>query len=84
MSEIITEEQRSILRHALGAPNAHTVQDPDWPWRNHYCIGPDCDGWQDVQQLVELKFMVKGRTQAGGLIYFHCTEDGKKEALRWL
>ncbi len=78
-----------ILRHSLGLPDGrfsddvlHTLEDPDWPWRNHYATAPDCDGVSDVESLVALGYMRRGRAIEGGLIYYHVTDAGIQQALK--
>jgi hypothetical protein len=55
----MTVEQYEILKHAVAwhTRTKRTVKAGSWPWRNHYCTGPDCDGYADVLALVKGGYM---------------------------
>ncbi len=42
----ISDSQREMARHALGLPNKKRTS-----YRNHYCIGPGGDGYEDWDDL---------------------------------
>lgn len=44
----MTPNQRSMARHALGLPNRKNTSN-----RNHYCIGPGGDGYEDWLAMVQ-------------------------------
>lgn len=82
----MTDAQLHILRHALGIQNnsitLHKIEDPDWPWRNCYSSAPGCDGFQDIQELVNSGHMEFGREVNGGFTQYWVTKAGIQEALR--
>lgn len=64
--------QLDIMRHAIG-----------WPknYRNHYVIGPGCDGFADCLELAAEGFMADlgPQTLAGGMHCFQVTDAGRQE-----
>lgn len=60
------------MRHAIG-----------WPknYRNHYVIGPGCDGFADCLELAAEGFMADlgPQTLAGGMHCFQVTDAGRQE-----
>ena len=73
----MTERQRSFARHALGFPNDENIS-----YRNHFCIGPEGDGYSDWEEMVKAGWAVK-RTASlwGGMDMFHLTLEGARLAL---
>jgi hypothetical protein len=73
----VTKKQRDMARHALGLPNKKNTT-----YRNHYCIGPDGDGYKDWEDLVAHGLAVKaggGAQWAGD--FFYLTLNGAREML---
>ncbi len=69
---MMTSRQREMARHALGLPNSRNMS-----YRNHFCIGPQGDGYQDWLDMVVLGYAVQ-RTGPhwGGDDMFHLTLKG--------
>ncbi len=69
---IITSEQRDMMRHCIGLPNKKKVTN-----RNHYCIGPGCDGYAAWIELADRGLAIRRTTAlAGGDDFFHLTQSG--------
>ena len=68
----MTERQKQFARHALGLPNRKNTS-----YRNHFCIGPEGDGYSDWEEMVKAGWAIK-RTGAlwGGADMFHLTLEG--------
>lgn len=50
----MTERQREFARHALGFPNKKNMS-----YRNHFCIGPGGDGYEEWMDLVSQGLAVR-------------------------
>jgi hypothetical protein len=50
----MTDRQRELARHALGLPNKKNTT-----YRNHFCIGPGGDGYEDWEDLVSKGLALK-------------------------
>lgn len=72
----LTQKQEDILLHTLGLPS-----DLGAYYRNGYATGPGCDGWDNIQVMVSCGLMIRGRDIPGSWIYFHATDEGKRQAL---
>jgi hypothetical protein len=68
----MTPVQLELARHALGFPNKKNMS-----YRNHFCIGPGGDGYEEWKDLVSKGLAVK-RTGPnwGGDSMFHLTLEG--------
>jgi hypothetical protein len=71
----VTDEQREILRHALGLNRGDAVE----PNRNYYADEPEA---KECNTLVDKGAMVKGRIIEGGLQLYHVTNFGKELAMK--
>jgi hypothetical protein len=71
----MTDEQREILRHALGLTRGDAVE----PTRNYYADEPEA---KECSALVDKGAMVKGRIMEGGLQLYHVTNFGKELAMK--
>jgi hypothetical protein len=71
----MTDEQRDILRHALGLNRGDVYE----PTRNYYADEPEA---RECNALVDKGAMVKGRTMEGGLQLYHVTNFGKELAMK--
>lgn len=69
------DEQREILRHALGLNRGDAVE----PTRNYYADEPDA---KECNALVDKGAMKKGRIIEGGLQLYHVTNFGKELAMK--
>ncbi len=64
--------QREMARHALGFPNKKNES-----YRNHFCIGPGGDGYEDWLDLVSKGLAVRRTSQHhGGDDLFYLTLTG--------
>jgi len=73
----ITTYQLHILRHSLGLDdNGHGNQ-----YRNYFCSGKDCDGFDDLLALCRMKLM-RPLGHQGANEYFAVTDEGIKAALK--
>jgi len=71
-ARMMNPKQIEMARHALGFPNKQNIS-----YRNHFCIGPDGDGWDDWQDLVKQGLAVERKTAlCGGDSLFHLTLKG--------
>jgi len=71
----LSTEQIHILRHSLGLDdNGHGNE-----YRNYYCTGPDCTGYNDLINLAVAGLMELGRIDGNNHFYF-VTDAGKAEA----
>lgn len=72
MSKEISNNQRDMMRHALGFPNPGNVS-----YRNHFCLGAGGDGYSEWDDLVQKGLAIK-RTSSlcGGDDFFHLTLEG--------
>jgi len=71
----MTSNQLHILQHSLGVDQYGQGDQ----YRNRYVVGPDCDGFSDLTELVTLGLMTDHgpQTIAGGMHCFTVTEAGK-------
>jgi len=65
-----------ILQHSLGVDQYGRGNQ----YRNHYAVGPGCDGFEDCRELVDLGFMQDHGAQEmwGNMHGFTVTESGKQ------
>lgn len=72
----VTKQQLQYMQHALGLDD---YGQGTW-YRNHYVAGPECDGWKELCQLVELGLMKRHEPREifGGDYCFVVTEEGKR------
>jgi|HubBroStandDraft_4_1064222.scaffolds.fasta_scaffold160996_2 hypothetical protein len=76
MKVLMTDRQRSFARHALGFPNRKNTS-----YRNHFCIGPEGDGYSDWEEMVKAGWAVKRTgTLWGGMDMFYLTLEGARLA----
>lgn len=70
----LTPKQLHYLQHSLGLDDHGQGRQ----YRNHYVIGPECDGYADLRELMELGMMKEygPREIAGGMHTFTVTPDG--------
>ena len=70
----MTPAQLHILQHSLGLDKYGQGRQ----YRNHYVIGPQCDGYSDCRELAQLGFMQEygPREIAGGMHTFTVTPEG--------
>lgn len=68
-----TKKQRDLMAHSLG------LNYGDKPYRNYFATEPGCDDYENIERLVELGLMKRGRQMPDGLIYFYVTEVGAQE-----
>ena len=54
MNRKITKSHIDKIKHALG------LDYKDIPFRNHYVSGKDCDGYDELMDLVNKRYMTKG------------------------
>jgi hypothetical protein len=68
----MTDKQIQLARHALGLPNKKNTS-----YRNRYCIGVGCDGYEEWEAMVAQGDAIK-RTGPlwGGDDMFHLTLKG--------
>lgn len=71
-SPVLTAEQLSILRHALGADSSTPS------YRNGFAAEEGADDWPHVMALVEMGLMTRGKTNCDGLALFYVTEEGQE------
>ncbi len=83
----MTPEQLHILQHSLGCDKyghstARSVRDEGdgrfGYYRNHYVIGSECDGFNDLCELVKMGYMKDhgSRDLTGGMHTFSVTQAG--------
>lgn len=72
MTETMSPKQRELARHALGFPNKQNES-----YRNHFCVGPGQDDYEEWQDLISKGLAVK-RTDGpwGGSHMFFLTLEG--------
>ncbi len=71
-SEAMNANQREMARHALGFPNKKNES-----YRNHFCIGPGGDGYEDWLDLVEKGLAIRRTSKNhGGDDLFYLTLQG--------
>ena len=72
----MTGLQLHYMQHALGLDD---YGQGSW-YRNRFTSGPECDGWEELCQLVELGLMERHepRPLFGGYYCFVVTESGKQ------
>jgi hypothetical protein len=70
----MNEKHLHILQHSLGVDQYGQGNQ----YRNHYAVGPGCDGFDDCNQLVQSGHMVDcgAREGWGGMHNFQVTEKG--------
>jgi len=80
----MTDEQRHILRHALGL-NRGAEAAIEGPYRNHFVTGPGSVDYPHCEALVEAGLMRKraGDEISGGSPVYHVTPAGM-QALKQL
>lgn len=73
MNPITTNEQRNILRHALGIERDGHV------YRNHFVTGPGTDDYEHCESLVAAGLMQRreGSPMSGGDPIYIVTEAGR-------
>lgn len=76
ISSTVTKTQLHYMQHALGLDD---YGQGSW-YRNHFVSGLECDGWEELCQLVELGLMKRHEPRAlfGGDCCFVVTEVGKQ------
>lgn len=69
----MTENQRDIMRHALG----YGSRNPGY--RNHFCTGPGSTDYPHCEALVEAGMMSRreGSALSGGDYVYHVTDAGR-------
>lgn len=78
----ISQQQLDLLHHTLGLR-----PDQRKSYRNHYVAGPGHYAMPDLEALVTLELMARGRTPAfcdPTDVVFHVTEEGERYALEHL
>jgi hypothetical protein len=65
--EDVSATQKDILLHSLGREKNY---------RNYFAVDPLGDDWADIQRLVSLGLMKRGK-EHGNLVYFHVTDKGR-------
>ena len=74
----MTAKQIEMARHALGLPNKKNTT-----YRNHFCIPPGSEGYEDWEQLVADGMAVKAIGGAGWSgDFFYLTLTGAKAVLQ--
>ena len=73
MNQLITNEQRNILRHALG------IEREGYVYRNHFVTGPGTDDYEHCESLVAAGLMQRreGSPLSGGDPIYSVTEAGR-------
>lgn len=71
MSDLISQRQHEILRHALG-----------WPkdYRNHFCTGQGSDDFSDCEALVKAGMMARHQKSWVPDIIYTVTDQGRAVA----
>lgn len=75
------DESLHILQHALGLDDYGQGN----AYRNHYVIGPECDGWAMCMEHVEAGLMVRHGPRdlyGGGESYCFVVTDAGREYVR--
>lgn len=73
----MNDNQREMIRHALGLPNKTNCTN-----RNHYCISPGCDGYEDWLELVKDGFAIQAVSRDGWSgNFFYVTLTGARWVL---
>lgn len=69
----ITEKQKELLQHMLGADNRYMKK--DWGFRNHYCSSDDknCPSRIELEKLEKLG-LVKSGDRLGSKTFWATTE----------
>jgi hypothetical protein len=86
MGEKMDWSRWDILRHSIGLVGKSFRRPLAW-WldddnhRNHFAADPCGTDAPDLEVLVSLGFMERGRPIPGGLVYFHVTEAGIRAVL---
>jgi hypothetical protein len=73
-----TDADFDQMHHALGRPAGSHVE----PYRNYYAVDPDGPDAKRFQVL-DL-YWTRGRSISGGLVAFHVTPQGIRNALAWV
>ena len=67
----IDSAQLDIIQHTLGIGPSRTTD------RNYFAAESQGDDFDNVEALVAIGLMVKGRDIPGGLTYYHATDEGR-------
>lgn len=70
-SETVTDDERDLLRHALGLDRARVS------YRNHYSVSPIADTYPICVRLHAKGLLERSATYASTMILFHVTDAGK-------
>jgi hypothetical protein len=73
----VTDAQREILLHTLGL----TMSPKGLPHRNYFNSAPGDDTYDDLEALVGMGYMQRGRATGCGSFYFSATAKGVQAAV---
>lgn len=75
----LTAGQLHILQHAHGLDQYGQGR----AYRNHYVIGPQCDGFEDCRELVSLGLMTEHPPRdLTGMMYCFCVTEAGRKAIK--
>jgi hypothetical protein len=77
ITHTLTDRQRDLLRHTLGADNRRPG------WRNWFATEQEGEDWRTIQELVAAGLMKRGRDIPTGqlyyaMVYYHATAAGQE------